>query len=637
MRPMDRAIVLIGVQRTGGNLPPLPAVHDAIAELRDWAKKQKIPANRVAVVSDLKKAVNAEDVFEAVEKVTRSPTLQQLVIYFCGHGIANNRNEYWLLSAAPNNPNAAINVSKSAELASTGRIPHVVFLSDACRTAATTTIMESVTGSTIIPNTAPGPARAVDLFYSCLLGDPSWEVRDPVDASKYHAIYTEVLASGLKGKYPEALETAIDQGRTVRFVLPPLLKPTLIARMAERAKDLESTQAGTQRPDAKLSQGSTWLARITGRPIARRSASKQDVRVPRGLRSASRQGDSLPRSPRGEGSAFRQGGSFPHTPRGEGSAFPQSASLPRAPRGRSSALPSSGSITRISNAGQSALPSFSRKASALNRRYRDSKLTFRQFVDLSETGNIDLRVTKLTGAVKFINTPEVAANKAANRLVSNLIVSKLPPNGLVVHGAEILEAHAGFPIAIDDRIVQLRLPNKKVAATILVRLDCGCAVIPILRGRPAILTVEEGQLVDVWYSRAAKTRTDATQAMRMHARIAASSRYGLPPPTNRWPSYAEDPALAIYRAYALADVSQRPKILTVERALLAATGTSFFDIQLLTPGRTPKSSPGFPLLGRGWALLDGTATAEGIPRPFSSHWTLFPDSALEPLMTATRG
>ncbi|MEU6537829.1 hypothetical protein [Streptomyces sp. NPDC047000] len=58
---------------------------------------------------------------------------------------------------------------------------------------------------------------------------------------------------------------------------------------------------------------------------------------------------------------------------------------------------------------------------------------------------------------------------------------------------------------------------------------------------------------------------------------------------------------------------------------------TFFDLDLLVPGRVADTTPGHPLLGRGWALLDAAGPAADAPQPLSSHWTLFPDTAADRL------
>lgn len=264
---MDRAIVLVGVQRTGG-LPVLPAVADSIAALRSWASWQGFPDDRIVEITDLDGSVVTPDaVFTAVSSLLSIQTLEQLIVYFCGHGIVINRNEFWLLSAAPANPNAAINVARSSELAATGTVPHVVFVSDACRTAATTITAQTITGSVIMPNLGiNGPFRSVDQFYPCLLGEPAFEVQNAEDATKYHAIFTEALTSALRGDVPGASEVAMEAGQEVLVIRPRLLADVLPDLVTDRALQLGAPLSVNQRPDARITSDgrSAWLAQLPG-------------------------------------------------------------------------------------------------------------------------------------------------------------------------------------------------------------------------------------------------------------------------------------------------------------------------------------------------------------------------------------
>ncbi|WP_392957661.1 hypothetical protein [Streptomyces sp. LN245] len=476
--------------------------------------------------------------FDAVARFARSPTLEQLVIYFCGHGIVNNRNEFWLLSAAPVNPNAAVNVAKSAELATTGRIPHVVFISDACRTAATTINAQGVTGSVIMPNTGViGPGRAVDLFFPCLLGEPAFEVEDPVEAGKYHALYTEVLAAGLRGDYAEAVERSADADPAVGLVRPRLLADALPNRIADRASALRAGLSFNQRPDARITSDSriAWLSRIASLVVP---ADEDDGTVPADIDLV---GTRPPRTQLRGTEVGRFPDSWPET------------------------------------------------------------------------------------------SVEQAARQAAGRLFSNRLTMGRPSSGLVVRGARITAVHAEPGISVDlaEHAVSVRFPSGTSSGRVLVRLESGgCTVVPVLLTHTAMLTVEDGQFVDLWYACLGRTGPSAASAWRRRAEAAARSRFGLPAPPNIEQDYADDPSLAVYRAYALADAGRRADVAAEQDALRAAAGVTFFDLDLLVPGRAAgATTPDHPLMGRGWALLDAAAPAADAPQPLSSHWTLFPDSA----------
>jgi hypothetical protein len=69
-----------------------------------------------------------------------------------GHGILlAPGTEYWLLSGAPQNPNEAVNLLRSAEDARNASIPHVIFFSDACRSTVPGAPLNGVVGGSIFP------------------------------------------------------------------------------------------------------------------------------------------------------------------------------------------------------------------------------------------------------------------------------------------------------------------------------------------------------------------------------------------------------------------------------------------------------------------------------------------------------
>ena len=191
---MMRALVAIGVQRAGA-MPTLQAAWEGAHAMRDWAVEQGFDASHIETITDEQSKVTPQRIKDAIKPLVELGTVEQLIVYFAGHGMNLLRNEYWLLSDAPEDPDAVVNVSASTELARRSTIPHVVILSDACRTAASGIQMQGVNGSLIFPNkNISGPEKAVDLFFATALGDPSFEIKDPADAAgRYKAMYTEAL------------------------------------------------------------------------------------------------------------------------------------------------------------------------------------------------------------------------------------------------------------------------------------------------------------------------------------------------------------------------------------------------------------------------------------------------------------
>jgi hypothetical protein len=261
---MNRAAVLIGVKKSG-RLPELRAVDDGVARMRTWALGQGIPDDSIKVLTDQGGKVHAHEVFAAVKELAERDTVEQLVVYFAGHGVNNGYSEYWLLSDAPDNPNEAINLAGSVVLAERGGIPHVVLVSDACRTRPDSISALGVTGSEMFLNRAPaGSPAKVDVFYACRLGDPAHEFGDPDDAAAvFKSIYTEVLLEALAGRHPDLLQQVTEGGETFAVVRPWVLEEGLPPLVRDRIIAENLWRTVSQTPDARVTSNpfKSWIAR----------------------------------------------------------------------------------------------------------------------------------------------------------------------------------------------------------------------------------------------------------------------------------------------------------------------------------------------------------------------------------------
>jgi len=261
---MERAVLLIGVKQSG-NLPELRAVHDGIQRTRAWALGQGIPDTSIKVLSDEVDTVHAHQVFKAAKELAQRDTVEQLIVYFAGHGVNNGYSEYWLLSDAPDNPNDAINLAGSVVLAERGGIPHVVMVSDACRTRPDSISALGITGSEMFLNQAPGAAAAkVDVFYACRLGDPAHEFGDPDEAAAvFKSIYTEVLLEALAGQHPGLLQQVIEGGETYNVVRPWSLEEGLPPLVRDRIIAEDLWRKVSQTPEARVTSNpfKAWVAR----------------------------------------------------------------------------------------------------------------------------------------------------------------------------------------------------------------------------------------------------------------------------------------------------------------------------------------------------------------------------------------
>lgn len=201
---LKRCAVVIGVNKVG-NLPVLQAAEGAI-EFAAWAESQNI---EVVLMTDVDgNPVLLSDIKNAIKKIAGKKIYDQLIIFFAGHGILRAPDyELWLLSGAPEDVGEAVNVPGSIHLSRNLGIPHVVFISDACRSRANTILLSQVEGGSIIQNAIPRqPRPAVDIFYATLPGDPALEVPTPKAVRSYKGIFTETILTGLHGKVPEIMD-----------------------------------------------------------------------------------------------------------------------------------------------------------------------------------------------------------------------------------------------------------------------------------------------------------------------------------------------------------------------------------------------------------------------------------------------
>ncbi len=626
---MSRAAVLIGVNRTGG----LPVLNDAASGARSmerWALAQGLAPRRVLVFTDEQQPVEIGAIKRAIRTLVDSGAIEQLIVYFAGHGVNIRYGEYWLLSDAPVDPSAAVNVEGSIVLARRSGIPHVVFISDACRTAAEGIQAQGVTGSEIFPNDpVPGPEQAVDVFFATTLGRPALEVKDPAAASaSFHAVYTQALLDAVSGRLPAAVKEAERDGRRLQLVRPRPLKSCLLDELPRRLAALALPLAVDQVPDARItSDDDAWLAQLDSLPAALEAA-----------RAA---------HPGGPGAA----------PSAEPSAGPSAMVLRPSAQARFDAQ----------------LEAFLRRG------------------DGAAVDPEDGRRRRMPGTVPS-SVPGGARPEARGAATGAEPVPGWMPGprcGIVVRGAEVadcLGARPWFERSGDEIRMALELAGTSENLLLIAGNGSG-VLVPVVEGFIATLEFDDDELVDVAYEPAfGASRWEEFQRRAAHLRelrrlVASAARSGVFHPQAdsmaglaRQMRYGQtgsddvmiDPTLALHVAYALHDQRRTDAIRDIDRMLSHELSRelsrdlslSFFDLALLSgdlrgassnlplppPMHQPRHPP-FPMLARGWALLPAFGVAlpdglEGIQRELlPSLWTHFnPAGAgrLRELMLARR-
>lgn len=278
---MKRAAVCIGVAKRDG-LPKLKVACQGAKDVHEWALANGIDSY-LFTDDEGEGSVTVDQPKKKIKELIKPSNLDQLIIYFSGHGWNIRRQEYWLLSGDEED-DQAVNLAEAEMRARYCGVPHVVFLSDACRTPPPDTQTQSIAGDPLFPNSDyEGPENQVDIFWACTLGTPSLEIKDPNDSAKRHAVFTDVLLAALKGTYRDIL-----QPEPPSFVLRPRPLHKLLAdRVPARIADLLKTPV-KQRPDARISSDETaWLARFDNVPLA--------GPAPKGLRTRSMKGIAPPK------------------------------------------------------------------------------------------------------------------------------------------------------------------------------------------------------------------------------------------------------------------------------------------------------------------------------------------------------
>lgn len=573
---MKRAAILIGVNKTG----KLPQLQDAVSggrRMEAWALQQGMARDAVKLFTDENGPLEVRDIKKAIRALVDSASVGQLLVYFAGHGVNLHRGEYWLLSDAPVDTQEAVNVEGSVALARRAGIPHVVFISDACRTAAEGIQAQAVTGSEVFPNDEVSDLeQSVDIFFACTLGKPAFEIKDPgAAAAAFRALYTDTLVHGLQGEFPDALEAAELGGEASRLVRPRLLKKRLQAEMTRRiaAAGLQATV--NQLPDARItSDDDAWLARLPPvETLLHRGAGDAivaPVPAPRTLQTVS-----------GEMLDAALHGAAP-TPRTAITPAPGVLESHIAAEPRSAAEP----------------PIAAEPGIAAQR-------------EIDELVAGATRDTAAEGPTHF-------ETGCGFRIEGARVVEALARGA----DSEVLAGTSNTPAGTRVRVTLQAGP----AASVLLVLEDGSSVLaPAVAEFIAVLRFEDGELADLAYEPAEGSwrwdpyREHLAELHTLRNTIAAAARLGVfrlegdnALALARRMQYAKgvDPALALYAAYAYHDLQRQDLIRHMADYLTMDLYFTFFDIGLvahLLDGRRVADEARFlpcvPMLAQGWALL----------------------------------
>lgn len=267
-----RAAVVIGVDQASG-LPKLEAAAKGARDVADWLQREQF---EVKLFEDSQAPVTSAAIFAAVSAFVQRGTLEQLVVYFAGHGfMSGSLSEYWLLSGAPDNPNEAVSLTESAKLAEITGIPNVVFISDACRSLPSSLGAQRITGSVVFPNPniPPRTLADVDQFLATRIGAAAYEGKPVAEtAAAYKGVFTTCFLEAFQHPYPDMIYDL--DGK--RVVPNRRLRQYLAREVPKRAAALSIQIA--QHPDCKVySDEPTYISRVVDRERARPAQPEPNV------------------------------------------------------------------------------------------------------------------------------------------------------------------------------------------------------------------------------------------------------------------------------------------------------------------------------------------------------------------------
>lgn len=247
---MKRALVAIGVDKTASPIfQPLRAAAAGAKEVKRWSDAQGFDST---LLTDETGSVSVSDVFNAINKYVAAAIYEQIIVYFSGHGVLLSPYvETWLLSGAIANPNEAINLVGSIQAARTCGIPHVVFISDACRSLPQNFMVGSISPGTVFPTLIPRPPRPnVDVFYAAMPGSVALELPPDQAISQYRGLFTDCMLKGLGG-IPRTLIETVQGDAGVKHVVAPRPLQAYLEQAIPKAAAAVSIKL-KQEPDAQI-------------------------------------------------------------------------------------------------------------------------------------------------------------------------------------------------------------------------------------------------------------------------------------------------------------------------------------------------------------------------------------------------
>ena len=256
-----RAAVLIGIGNLAG-MTPLPGAVTGAHDMAAWATNQGWDS--VRVFSDAGgQPVSYHSVFQHIDSLLQPRSLQQLLLYFAGHGQCWAVDaDFWILTGT-RVPGGVVNVANTVTLARQSGVPNITIIADACRSIGTAN--DAAISQIAVPlfpgEINPASRSKVDEFYATRPTQAALEIRRRVDqegaiaedatkeielaARQSYGVFTKCLLAALNG-LEDAAKSRMNDDRIV-------VQPRRLADFLEWKVHRESGILGgfAQRPDCR--------------------------------------------------------------------------------------------------------------------------------------------------------------------------------------------------------------------------------------------------------------------------------------------------------------------------------------------------------------------------------------------------
>jgi hypothetical protein len=210
--------IAIGVHKAAG-MPQLDGVLTSVATLSKWAEDRGYEVVRIddegkrVTVARITQELTPLDAATGDADPKRLLDRPRVVVYFCGHGLHAPQDQYWILSAGPNQPDERISALGFRDMLATYSPKQISIISDACRSG----LVVKGLGRSVVKDYEGQPTVVEkDRFFSSQDGEQSFAV-PAKDGKPAYCVFSSVLVRALSEPAdPAALDTLyLDAGRRI--------------------------------------------------------------------------------------------------------------------------------------------------------------------------------------------------------------------------------------------------------------------------------------------------------------------------------------------------------------------------------------------------------------------------------------